>query len=143
MTGGGAADVSVLEIVRQCQITPPREANPRIPEELDRLVVKALAKDPAERFEDAAEMGRGIERVLRDRPSPSASDLARFMELLFDREEREEAVPDESTASGATPPGARVDLALEVHTEEPGEDDAGLSSTDLSAGTPRKWFGVD
>ena len=87
--------MSVLETVRECRIGPPREANPRIPEELDRLVVKALAKDPDERFQDAAEMGKGLDRVLRERPAPSATELARFMELLFDRDEREEAVPED------------------------------------------------
>ena len=55
--------------------------------------MKALAREPDERYQDAAEMHRALERVLRERPPPTASELARFMELLFDRDEREEAVP--------------------------------------------------
>jgi hypothetical protein len=36
-------------------------------------------------------MQRGLERFLRERPPVTARDLARFQELLFDRDEREEA----------------------------------------------------
>ena len=142
--GGGASELSVLETVRQCRIVPPREANPRIPEELERLVMKTLAKDPDERFQDASEMGRVLDRVLKDRPAPSASELARFMELLFDREEREEAVPEEH-AFGEAAPGSseKAELPLEVHTEEAVEEDAGLPITpDLSVDTLLKRFGI-
>jgi serine/threonine protein kinase len=142
--GGGSSEMSVLETVRECRIGPPREANPRIPEELDRLVVKALAKDPDERFQDAAEMGKGLERVLRDRPTPSASELARFVELLFDREEREEAVPEDHVfAQGSPTAEAPGELPLEIHSDEAEEEEAGLPITpDLSVDTLLKRFGI-
>ncbi len=142
--GGGSSEMSVLETVRECRIGPPREANPRIPEELDRLVVKALAKDPDERFQDAGEMGKGLERVLRDRPAPSASELARFVELLFDREEREEAVPEDHAFAEGTPSAAAEGaLPLEIHSDEAVEEEAGLPITpDLSVDTLLKRFGI-
>jgi serine/threonine protein kinase len=142
--GGGSNEMSVLETVRECRIGSPREANPRIPEELDRLVVKALAKDPDERFQDAAEMGRGLDRVLRERPAPAASELARFMELLFDREEREEAVPEElALAEASSPHPGQAGLPLEIHSDEPVEEEAGLPITpDLSVDTLLKRFGI-
>jgi serine/threonine protein kinase len=142
--GGGSSEMSVLETVRECRIGAPREANPRIPEELDRLVVKALAKDPDERFQDAAEMGRGLDRVLRDRPAPAASELARFMELLFDREEREEAVPEDHAFAEGTPPiAAKAELPLEIHSEEAALEEGDLPITpDLSVDTLLKRFGI-
>jgi serine/threonine protein kinase len=142
--GGGANEMSMLETVRECRIGPPREVSPRIPEELDRVVMKALAKDPDERFQDAAEMGKGLDRVLRDRPAPSASDLARFLELLFDREEREEAVPEDHPLGEATPVStAKAELPLEIHSDGPAEDEAGLAITpDLSVDTLLKRFGI-
>jgi serine/threonine protein kinase len=145
MGAGGASELTVLETVRQCRIIPPREANPRIPEELERLVLKALAKDPDERFQDASEMGRGLERVLRDRPAPSAPEMSRFMELLFDREEREEAVPeDHAFAEGAAGTGAGGgELPLEIHTEEAAAEDPALPiSPDLSVDALLKRFGI-
>jgi serine/threonine protein kinase len=142
--GGGASELSVLETVRQCRIVPPREANPRIPDELERLVMKALAKDPDERFQDASEMGRVLDRVLKDRPAPAASELARFMELIFDHDEREEAVPeDHAFAEGEPGAGARSELPLEIHSEESVEEEGGLPITpDLTVDALLKRFGI-
>ena len=50
-------------------LRPPRELNSAIPEEIDALVVKLLAKDPAERYGSAAELLADLERV-RDEPPP-------------------------------------------------------------------------
>jgi serine/threonine protein kinase len=87
---GAGTEVSILELVRQCLITPAREINPRVPEALDRVIMRALAREPDERYQDAGEMQRWLERFQRDRPPVSARDLARYLELLFDRAEREE-----------------------------------------------------
>jgi serine/threonine protein kinase len=143
LAGGGSSEMSVLETVRECRIGSPREANPRIPDELDRLVVKALAKDPDERFQDAAEMGRGLDRVLRERPAPSATELARFMEILFDREEREEAVPeDPALAEASSPDGGRAELPMEIHSDEAVEEASLPITPDLSVDTLLKRFGI-
>ncbi len=91
---GAGTELTILELVRQCVITPAREVNPRVPEALDRVIMKALARDPNERFQDAGQMQRGLERFLRERPPVTARDLARFLELLFDRSEREEGGDD-------------------------------------------------
>jgi serine/threonine protein kinase len=80
-----------VELVRQCLILPPREVNPRVPEALDRVILKALAREPDERYADAAQMQRGLERVVENRPPVTARDVARLLELLFDRSERGEA----------------------------------------------------
>jgi len=107
---GAGTEVSILELVRQCVITPAREINPRVPEALDRVIMKALAREPDERYQDAGQMQRGLERFLRERPPVSARDLARFLELLFDRTERE----DGGGTSGALPDGASRE-----HTPDP------------------------
>src|SRR6266542_3423674 len=92
---GGGTEMSILEMVRQCRVEPPRRVNSRVPGSLDAVVMKALARDPDERFQDAGEMRQALDKVLSDRPPPSASDLARFVEVLFDRHEREEALPED------------------------------------------------
>jgi hypothetical protein len=86
---GAGTEMTILELVRQCVITPAREVNPRVPEALDRVIMKALAREPGERYQDAGQMQRGLERFLRERPPVTARDLARFLELIFDRAERE------------------------------------------------------
>jgi serine/threonine protein kinase len=96
-------EVTILEMVRQCVVTPPREINGRVPEALDRVIMKALAREPDDRYEDAGQMQRGLERILRERPPVTARDLARFLELLFDRSEREEGEPADRPAAEAVP----------------------------------------
>jgi hypothetical protein len=85
-----ASEVSILEAVRQCKIAPPGQLNPRVPERLGRVAMKALAKEPQERYQDASEMARELERALPGRRAPTATELARFMEVLFDPAERGE-----------------------------------------------------
>jgi serine/threonine protein kinase len=107
---GAGTELTILEQVRQCLVTPPREVNPRVPEALDRIVMKALAREPEERYQDAGQMQRGLERFLRDRPPVSARDLARFLELLFDRGEREENGVDDQ--QGRVPDAMPLDSLL-------------------------------
>jgi len=113
---GAGTEVSILELVRQCVITPAREINPRVPEPLDRVIMKALAREPDERYQDAGQMQRGLERFLRERPPVSARDLARFLELLFDRTEREDgerAPGPEAGRNGPAPDPMSLDSLLE------------------------------
>ena len=51
---------------------PPQEVNPRIPEGLNALVVKLLAKDPMARYADAAELVEDLRRA-RDGLPPIAA----------------------------------------------------------------------
>jgi serine/threonine-protein kinase len=97
---GVGTDLTILELVRQCLIPSPREVNPRVPENLDRVIMKALAREPDERYQDAGQMQRGLERFLRERPPVTARDLARYLELLFERSEREGDTRDAPRAEG-------------------------------------------
>jgi eukaryotic-like serine/threonine-protein kinase len=47
---------------------PPSELRPEVPHDLDLVVLRALAKDPADRYETAEEMDRDLERVLAGMP---------------------------------------------------------------------------
>ena len=52
-------------------LTPPRRVDPTIPEAVDALVVKMLAKDPADRPANASEVLDDIEGVRRGAPPPT------------------------------------------------------------------------
>lgn len=66
-----------------------RAANPRLPAELDRIVQKALQKDPNERYATADLMQQDLDRFLADRREVvSSSRVASFMEDLFKEEIR-------------------------------------------------------
>ena len=47
---------------------PPRKLDPRIPRDLETIVLKAIAKDPAERYATAERMAEDLQRFLADRP---------------------------------------------------------------------------
>jgi serine/threonine protein kinase len=53
----------------------PREKNPNIPEELQRIILKALAKNPDDRFQSASEFAAALERVAVDHPDWSAAEM--------------------------------------------------------------------
>ncbi|HZA04510.1 MAG TPA: Stk1 family PASTA domain-containing Ser/Thr kinase [Propionibacteriaceae bacterium] len=68
----GDSSVSVAyQHVREPPV-PPSEVNPSIGTEVDAVVAKALAKDPADRYQSAEEMATDISRVLAGLPPHAA-----------------------------------------------------------------------
>jgi WD40 repeat protein/serine/threonine protein kinase/tetratricopeptide (TPR) repeat protein len=46
----------------------PRKLNPTVPRDLENIVLKAIARDPAHRYQTPIEMGGDLQRFLEDRP---------------------------------------------------------------------------
>jgi WD40 repeat protein len=46
----------------------PRKLNPRVPRDLETVVLKAIARDPAHRYQTPAEMAADLRRFVEDRP---------------------------------------------------------------------------
>ena len=53
-------------------LRPPRQLNPNIPESLERIMLRALAKSPADRFQTADEMAEALHNALADLSRPTA-----------------------------------------------------------------------
>ncbi|RKH11691.1 PEGA domain-containing protein [Corallococcus sp. CA053C] len=87
----GDSDFSVLEKVRKAEVPSPSTYNRRIPEALERIVLKALAKDVEERYQYASELGDDLQRFLLTSDSIfSRRDLMQYMKSTFAEEvERE------------------------------------------------------
>ncbi len=96
-----SAEGSILDAVRECRVAPPTSINPRIPDKLASVVMKALDRDPDQRYQDASEMYRDLDRVLHERQVPSAPELSRLMHVLFDERERGELVAEEEPGRGS------------------------------------------
>ncbi|MEV6975441.1 protein kinase [Kitasatospora sp. NPDC093806] len=62
----GDTPLSVVYQHVQDPPVPPSHANPRVPAELDQLVLRSLAKNPDDRFQDADEFRAHIEHALRE-----------------------------------------------------------------------------
>ncbi|HEY6843984.1 MAG TPA: TonB family protein, partial [Thermoanaerobaculia bacterium] len=79
----GDSEISILEQVREARVQPPSAMNDEVSPEVDRIVVKALAKEPESRYQTAAEMARDIDAVLYEmKPTPTSADLAIYMHRL-------------------------------------------------------------
>ncbi|WNZ60430.1 protein kinase [Myxococcus sp. MxC21-1] len=80
----GDSDFSVLEKVRKAEVPSPSTYNRRIPETLERIVLKALAKDVDERYQYASELGDDLQRFLITSDTIfSRKDLAQYMKSTF------------------------------------------------------------
>ncbi len=58
-------DARLVARVLECEVRPPSEYNPRIPPALDRLLARALHRDPEARFQTADEMASALEAAAR------------------------------------------------------------------------------
>lgn len=65
---------TILNIMNSAP-TPPREFNPEIPAKLESVILRALKKNPEERYTRAAEMGHALQASLREAERPAAPKI--------------------------------------------------------------------
>lgn len=77
-------EFQIYNNVLTAAITPPRELNPEIPEELNQVVMKSLERDVNQRYADAWLMHQDLEQVLhRVSPGYTMNRLSGFMNEYF------------------------------------------------------------
>ncbi len=80
----GESDFDTLEKIRKVEMSPPSLYNPHIPQELERICLKALAKSPEERFQTCGEFAEALEKFMRSQGFYfSNKDLAVYMKEAF------------------------------------------------------------
>jgi eukaryotic-like serine/threonine-protein kinase len=75
----GPTGVAVFEALLTRQPPPPSSANPSVPPEFDRIVAKALEKDPDLRYQTAADLRGDLKRLQRSTDAiaiPAAATMA-------------------------------------------------------------------
>jgi serine/threonine protein kinase len=60
----GQTDVQTIERVRRCEVPPPSASNPAIPRELDQIILRALQRDPARRWSNAADLADALDDIV-------------------------------------------------------------------------------
>ena len=79
----GDNELSILEQVREARVQPPSLYNDEVTPEIDKIVIKALQKDPANRYQTAGEMARDLDAILYSfKPTPTSADLAIYMHRI-------------------------------------------------------------
>jgi serine/threonine protein kinase len=81
---GGRTSQMMLRNVLEQPVPSPREINPAIPEGTERVLLKALERDPDRRYQSAGEMGYDLEyQIYHQGYGPTIVTLEKHMRGLF------------------------------------------------------------
>ncbi|MCH7665160.1 MAG: protein kinase [Acidobacteria bacterium] len=130
-------EISLLDAARAGNFDDPSKHCPALPQEVRRILIKALAKKPSARYQSAGALEQDLRALLRTvEPAPGAQVLGSFVKELF----------AERTATEERPAGAEVASASAVTATLDGSDAATRS---WPSGRPstlnrvaRFWWGV-
>ncbi|WP_224361790.1 serine/threonine-protein kinase [Hyalangium versicolor] len=79
-----SSDMQTLSAVSECQVTPPSQANSRVPADLDSIVMKALAKDPDVRYSEALQLQVALEQwLIAHQFSANPKELSAFLHKVY------------------------------------------------------------
>ena len=110
----GDNEISVLEAVRECHVEEPWRLNAEIPAEFNAIILKALAKEPGDRYQSAGQLQQELEQMLYTRkPTPGPADLAAFLGRL---RSAPEAPATAAKAGAAVAAGGPVESAADELT---------------------------
>jgi serine/threonine protein kinase len=84
-------ELGTLQAALECSIEPPSHVA-EVPHELDDIIMRALAKDPEERYRDAREFQKALDQFLLDSKELATNvEISELMETLFADRLAEEA----------------------------------------------------
>jgi serine/threonine protein kinase len=72
----GSTVEDLLDKARSAALDPPRQINPRVPRALERICLRAMAREPEDRYASAADLGHALRRYLGRRRIVAVSVLA-------------------------------------------------------------------
>jgi serine/threonine protein kinase len=108
----GDTEFALMEKVRKAEVPPPSKFNRRVPEALDRIVLKALARDLPDRYQSAKELGEDLVQFIAQYRFQT-SEMQEFMRNLFRADYQKEVDEIESCRS------ASIDNEPEMVVEDP------------------------
>lgn len=119
----GESDFSTLEKVRNVEIMPPTAYNRNIPESLEKIILKALAKDADDRYQFSSEMAEDIQRFMISQGILfTRKDLGNFMKTLFADDIARDNAQDESKKSASSlPPSVPAPVAPKKPISKPSQ----------------------
>jgi serine/threonine protein kinase len=107
----GINEAATLNLTLTEDVAAPSSHRPDLPPELEAILMRALKRDPAERYATAAAMRDDLEAWLSERELPPGVSVSLLMQRLFSKEMREQrqqvqgllnAQPDVANESGVT-----------------------------------------
>jgi serine/threonine protein kinase len=130
----GESDFSTLEKVRNVEIIPPSSLNAKIPEPLERIVLKALAKDLEDRYQNALDLHDDLQAFLYSVGQfSSRKDLSVWMKKTFSAGLQVDEAPPLPVSEDQVEEIVSVDVDAEVPARgvsPPAKDDQALGWDD-------------
>lgn len=141
----GSSDLETFKLVRAAQIPDPRHDRPEIPEEVVRVLAKALAADPDQRYPTADQMAADLAVVqLSLGRAVTYQDIGKLVEGAATERETRRAAEGKNTAGviGDLILDALHDFSGGFGDDEPAVNVLGTRGVDGSAGEfvdPSQW----
>ncbi|WP_437949423.1 protein kinase [Sorangium sp. So ce296] len=146
----GMTDIAIMHRVLNGELPRPRDVKPDVPEELERIILKALSVAPEQRYATAAELEADLEAFVAGMAPVTNRDIGRFVSREFEdvRAETKRIIGREMVRRGAT---ARASMPVDTLSPPPLDQSlarAGYSTitgsdsklTDEQGPAPRPWL---
>jgi eukaryotic-like serine/threonine-protein kinase len=137
--------IEVLRSVMSSPIQPPSLVTRGIPTELDRIVLKALARSPEDRFDTAREMNKALaDFVRRSGRVVRREDVAQRMQEFFGdaRETMARTVQMYMASRASTPSDPVMPAPLRPAPSDPMGPTSGVRPMTPVPRTPRPWLPI-
>ncbi|HSP07798.1 MAG TPA: protein kinase, partial [Acidobacteriota bacterium] len=80
-------EVTILDKVREARVVPIRDINQKVSPELEKIILKALKKEPEDRYQVASEMQKDLDNLFYTEGfNATSASLASFARSLFPEE---------------------------------------------------------
>lgn len=141
----GDSDLQTVELVRRTQVPPITQYNNTVTDDLNTVLLKALARDPRDRYQTAEALGHALSRFLfSNRLMVTNYDIATLVRRVVATKEQagdvtrvfslEDAVQEEIVDFMSIENLDRMEFRSVL--EQPGGDDSGLIGPGID---PRGW----
>lgn len=92
----GSSDYQTVKLVQRAEIPPLRELNERVPAALEKVILKALARDRDQRYARASDLGKDLNQFLFKSGNPVGPwDIARLVrDTLAERKHQKPGSPN-------------------------------------------------
>ncbi len=113
----GDTEFALMEKVRKAEVPPPSNFNRRVTPDLDKISLRALARDVADRYQTAAQLAADLDALIAGyRFDPK--ELRQFMRQLFRKEYAKEL--EDTELSLDSEPGSGMSMTITAGTSRPG-----------------------
>ncbi len=85
----GENEIDTIEKIRKTEIPPPSSLKPFLPKAIDAILLKALARNPEERFQNAGEFEEALTNFLKESSGiPTVKELSAYVGSLYSVEKK-------------------------------------------------------